>query len=310
MVSQKEPSSYERQLVALGRALQTLREESTVDGAIQVALEHIQAEFNYTLVWMGLYDRLEHRLSGKGGFCASGETAMLKQRISLNPGDLMEQIVIQQRPMGLPDLREESRAGEWRALAQRLGIQGTMLLPIRHKDRCFGVLLLGSTLWGTSPHTEEKARLSMISGGLAEALYQFEMEQQRRQAKRPDQPMFNLLTKIRSLPSLKKRLEAIVEETHRFVSPSRTHIYWYEPQQRYFWRRLGNRAADSGEEKLTVQDLGGFYQALSADQLVAIGEAHSSLNGALDAADSGTFTDCRANSLSGRAKGLFDRRRP
>lgn len=277
MVLQKEPSSYEQQLVSIGRALQAMREEATVDGAIQVALQHIQAEFDYALAWIGLYDRLEHRLSGKGGFCPNGETALLKQRISLSPGDLMEQIVIQQRPMGLPDLREESRAGEWRSLAQRFGIQGTMLLPIRHKDRCFGVLLLGSSLWGTSPRTEEKARLSMVSGGLAEALYQFEMEQQRRQAKRPEQPLFNLLSKIRSLPSLKKRLEAIIEETHRFVAPSRTNIYWYEPQQRYFWRRLGNRAADAGEDKLAAQDLGSFYQALSADQLVSIGEAQSSL---------------------------------
>ena len=277
MVLQKEPSSYERQLVALGRALQAIREESTVDAAIKVALDHIQAEFDYILVWMGLYDRVEHRLSGKGGFCAKGETALLKQKISLSPGDMMEQVVIQQRPMGLPDLREESRAGEWRKLAQRCNIQGTILLPIRHKDHCLGVLLLGSSFWGTSPHAEEKARLSMISGGLAEALYQFELEQQRRQAKRPDEPMFNLLTKIRSLPSLKKRLEAIVEETHRFVAPSRTNIYWYEPQQRYFWRRCGNRAAESGEAKLAAQDLGGFYQALSADQLVAVGEAQSSL---------------------------------
>jgi len=277
MVLQKEPSSYERQLVALGRALQAIREESTVDSAIKVALDYIQAEFDYTLVWMGLYDRTEHRLAGKGGFCPNGETALLKQRINLSPGDMMEQVVIQQRPLGLPDLREESRAGEWRKLAQRFGVQGTVLLPIRHKDHCFGVLLLGSNLWGTSPHTEEKARLSMISGGLAEALYQFEMEQQRRQAKRPDEPIFNLLAKIRSLPSLKKRLEAIVEETHRFVGPSRTNIYWYEPQQRYFWRRCGNRAADSGEEKLVAQELGSFYQALSADQLVAIGEAQSSL---------------------------------
>jgi len=277
MVLQKEPSSYERQLVALGRTLQAIREEATVDSAIQVALGYIQTEFDYTLVWMGLYDRVEHRLSGKGGFCANGETALLKQRISLHPGDMMEQVVIQQRPLGLPDLREESRAGEWRKLAQRLGIQGTVLLPIRHKDHCFGVLLLGSNLWGTSPHTEEKARLSMISGGLAEALYQFEMEQQRRQAKRPDESIFNLLTKIRSLPNLKKRLEAVVEETHRFVAPSRTSIYWYEPQQRYFWRRLGNRAADAAEERLAAQDLGSFYQALSADQVVMIGEAQSSL---------------------------------
>ncbi|MFM7424112.1 MAG: GAF domain-containing protein [Elainella sp.] len=278
MVLQKEPSNYERQLVALGRALQALREAETVDSAIKIALEHIQTEFDYTLVWLGLYERIEHRLAGKGGFCVGGDIALLKQRISLNPGDLLEQVVIQQRPLGVPDLRDEPRAGEWRKLAQRLGVQGTVVLPIRHKDRCFGLLLLGSALWGTSPHAEEKARLSMISGGLAEVLYQFETEQQRRLAKRPDEPLL-LLAKLRILPSLKKRLEVIVEETHRFIAPQRTNIYWYEPQRRYFWRRLGNRAAvdQASEEPLLVQDLGSFYQALSADQVVAISEARSAL---------------------------------
>lgn len=162
MVAQKEPSNYERQLVALGRALQALREEETVDGAVSLVLEHLQAEFDYALIWLGLYDRVEHRLTGKGGFCPGGESALLKQRISLNSGDLMEQVVIQQRPLGVPDLRDEPRAGEWRRLAQRCNIQGTVLFPIRHKDRCFGIVMLGSLLWGTSPHTDEKARLSMV----------------------------------------------------------------------------------------------------------------------------------------------------
>lgn len=282
MVLQKEPSNYERQLVALGRALQALREAETVDGAVKVALEYLQAEFDYTLVWLGLYERVEHRLSGKGGTCPNGETALLKQRINLNPGDLMEQAVIQQRPLGVPDLREEPRAGEWRKLAQRFNVQGTVILPIRHKDRCFGLALLGSSLWGTSPHSDQKARLSMVLGGLAEALSQLETEQQRRQAKRPDEPLLNLLAKLRLLPSLKKRLELVVEETHRFVAPDRTNIYWYEPQQRYFWRRLGSRdktipLSDNAVENIPVQDLGGFYQALSSDQLVSIGEARSSL---------------------------------
>jgi GAF domain-containing protein len=282
MVLQREPSNYERQLIALGRALQALREEGNVDGLIKIALEYLQAEFHYVLVWIGLYERTEHRLAGKGGLSPGGDAAFLKQRLSLNPGDLLEQVVIQQRPLGVPDLREEPRAGEWRKAAQRFNIQGTIIFPIHHKDRCFGVVLLGSSLWGTSPHSDEKARLSMILGGLAEALYQLEVDQQRRQAKRPDEPLLNLLSKLRSLPSLKKRLEAIVDETHRFIAPDRTNVYWYEPQRRYFWRRTGNRdkpgAGDAQPDSgILVQEVSGFYQALTADQLVAIGEARSSL---------------------------------
>ncbi|MBF2072514.1 MAG: GAF domain-containing protein [Synechococcales cyanobacterium C42_A2020_086] len=279
---QKEPSNYERQLVALGRALQALREEKTADAVVKATLDYLQAEFDYALIWLGLYDRVEHRLMGKGGVCPQGDASLLKQRISLNPGDLLEQVVIQQRPLGIPDLRDEPRAGDWRRVAQKHNIQGAVLFPIRYKDRCFGVVLLGSLLWGTSPHAEEKARLSMILGTLAETLYQLETEQQRQQAKRPDQPLLSLLHKLRALPSLSKRLEAVVEETHHFIAPHRTNVYWYEPEQRYFWRRVGHRdktahSAEADENSIWMQEVGGFYQALSADQLVAIGEARSSL---------------------------------
>jgi GAF domain-containing protein len=281
---QQEPSSYERQLVALGRALQALREEDQADGLIAITLKYLQAEFAYGLVWLGLYDRVEHRIFGKGGVTPTGDVSFLKQRISLNPGDLLEQVVIQQRPIGVPDLREEPRAGDWCKAAQKFHIQGTIIFPIRHKDRCFGVVMLGSALWGTSPHSEEKVRLSLVLGGLAEAFYQLEIEQQRQQTKRPAEPLLNLLTKLRSLPTLKKRLESIIEETHRFIQPNRTNVYWYEPQHRYFWRRLGDRDKSQTGTSRTVPDVGipvqeisGLYQALMADQLVSIGEAHSSL---------------------------------
>jgi GAF domain-containing protein len=285
---QQEPSSYERQFVAVGRTLQALREEETADGLIKIAIDYLQTEFHYALLWVGLYERVEHQLIGKGGITPMGDNAFLRQRIHLNPGDLLEQVVIQQRPIGVPDLREEPRAGEWRKAAQRFNIQGAVLFPIRHKDRCFGVVLLGSTLWGTSPHTDEKVRLSLIFGGLAEAFYQFEMEQQRQQTKRPEEPLLNLLTKLRSLSSLQKRLEAIIDETHQFVAPARTNVYWYEPNRRYFWRRLGNRdkpqthksaqiTNHTSDVGIPVQEVPGFYQALTADQVVCIGEALSSL---------------------------------
>jgi hypothetical protein len=95
MGQQKEPSAYERQLVALGRALQVLREEEDADVLIETTLTYLQAEFDYALIWIGLYDRLDHRLLGKGGKTPMGDVALLKQRLALQPGDLLEQVVIQ-----------------------------------------------------------------------------------------------------------------------------------------------------------------------------------------------------------------------
>jgi GAF domain-containing protein len=284
MVQPKEPQFYDKQLVALGRVLQTLREEENSDVLIDTVLNYLKTQFDYSLVWLGLYDRLEHQLFGKGGIIPSGEESFLKQRFSLTPGDILEQVVIQQRALAVPDLREELRGGTWRKAAQKSGIQGTVIFPIRYRDLCYGVALLGSAAWGISPRADEKARLSMILGEFAAALFKIETEWQRQQTKHPDDPLLLLLAQMRSLSGLGSRLEAVVEETHAFIQPTRTNIYWYERERRYFWRRLGNRQRTVGFKEsnqatsgITVQDIGGFYQALVGDQIVAIGESHSSL---------------------------------
>ena len=283
MVQSREPTDQDKQLVALGRVLQTLREEENAEVLIDTVLGYLRSEFDYRVLWIGLYDRLEHRLFGKGGVVPKGDGAFLRQRFLLSPGDVLEQVVIQQRPLAVPDLREELRAGEWRKAAQNYEIQGTVIFPIRYRDRCYGVTLLGSANWGASPRAEEKARLSIILGGLGAALFHIETEWQRQQTKRPDLPLLSLLTRLRSLAGLGARLEAIVEETHQFVQPTRTNVYWFERERRYFWRRLGNRQKTTGFHEadqasgITVQEVSSFYQALVGDQVVSIGEAHSSL---------------------------------
>ncbi len=279
-----EPSAYAKQLLALGRVLQTLREEENIDVLVETTLNYLQAEFDYRLIWVGLYDRLDHRLVGKGGTVPNGDNPLLRQRFNLVPGDLLEQVVIQQRPVGVPNLQDETRAGDWRKAAQQYDVQGTMVFPIRYKDRCFGVVLLGSHLWGVSPRSEDKARLSMLFGGLGGTLYQIEADWYRQQTRHADEPLSALVAEVSLAPSFTERLTAVVERTHEFVTPSRTNIYWFERERRYFWRRLSNRQrialyADLGQAAsgITVQDLGSFYEALSADRLVSIGEEHSSL---------------------------------
>lgn len=274
----------EHQLVALGRVLQTLREEENADVLIETTLDYLQTEFNYRLVWIGLYDRLEHRLLGKGGVTPTGNTKFLKQRFNLNPGDLLEQVVIQQRPVGIPDLQQEVRAGEWRRAARECGIQGTLLFPLRCKDRCYGVALLGSHLWGVSSRPGEKAQLSLLLGGLAAALHQIEVAWQRSATKRPDQPLFQVLDELMQVPTLDLRLEAIVKMTQQFVTPTRTNLYWYSPERRYFWHRFGNQqrlwrlsGARGSAAGLTVAEANDFYQALASGQLVTIGAGKSLL---------------------------------
>ena len=281
-----DPSASTRQLINLGRTLQTLREEDNVDVLMETTLGYLQTEFAYSLLWIGLYDRLEHRLLGKGGLLPNGDSkfSLLRQRFTLSPGDLLEQVVIQQRPIGVSNLQQEMRAGEWRRVAEKFDVKGTLLFPIRYRDRCFGLVLMGSPLWGVSPRSEDRAMLSMLLGELATTLYQIETTWQRQQTKHPEQPLLGLLSELRLLPTFAERLEAVVERTHTFVTPSRTNIYWFERERRYFWRRWSNHQLNilypelkQSASGITVQELGSFYEALTMDQLVSIGESHSSL---------------------------------
>ncbi len=284
-MGQQEPNkNYETQLVALGRVLQTLQENENADVLIETVVSFLKTEFSYSLIWLGLYDRLEHRLVGKGGVVPKGDATFLKQRFSLNSGDLLEQVVIQQRSIGVPDLRAESRAGEWREAAVKFGIQGTLLFPLLCKDRCVGIAMLGSHLWGTTPRTLEKTLLSMLFGGLGSALYQLEVVWQHAAVKHADKPMFQLLDLLQQVDGVEKRLEVVVQVSHDFIAPTRTNLYWYSPDRRYFWQRLGHKQAarklrdtENSAPGLSVSEVGDFYLALAAGQIVAIGTGRSSL---------------------------------
>ncbi|MER3587314.1 MAG: ATP-binding protein, partial [Mastigocladus sp. ERB_26_1] len=94
MRQQQKLTAAEQQIISLGRVLQSLREEDHVDALIATTISYLQEQFEYSLIWIALYDRLNHMLFGQGGVIPSGNTSYLQQRVVLNPGDLLEQVVI------------------------------------------------------------------------------------------------------------------------------------------------------------------------------------------------------------------------
>ncbi|MEH1845206.1 MAG: GAF domain-containing protein [Nostoc sp.] len=280
----QKPIAAEQQILSLGRVLQSLREEDDVDVLIETTISYLKEQFDYRLIWIALYDRLNHILFGKGGITPDHDTSFLRQRVVLSPGDLLEQVVIEQYPLGVADLQTEIRAAEWRKVAEQFHIKGTIILPIRYKDRCLGLLLLGSERWGYLLTGEAKARLMMVLGELGAMLSQNEMDLQQKQTRRTDEPLLELLENLRSLTNLNQRLEAAVQVTHKFVSPNRTNVYWFEREGRYFWCRMSNQLVkidrNSSTQQaagMTVQELSDFYYALAVNQIVSIGDARSSL---------------------------------
>lgn len=272
----KETTQSEQQLNALSRVLQRLREGDTV--AIEAIYAYLTTCFAFDLVWIGLYDRVEHRLFGKGGKSPIKDAPFLKQRFTLTPGDILERVVIQQTSITLPDLRAEQRANEWRKFAEKANIQGTIILPISFKERCYGVAIVGSSLWGNFPKPEEQSLISIALGEFAATLESAEKEWKRQQIKQLDRPMLSMLSELRSLPDFEHRLDRIIDQTQNFVQPARTSVYWFERTRRYFWRRAtsqkGARLVDPSSG-LTVQEMSSFYQTLQADQVIAIEESMS-----------------------------------
>lgn len=285
MLPRQKPTAAEQHILSLGRVLQSLREEDNIDVLIETTISYLKEQFDYSLIWIALYDRLNHILVGKGGITPGSDTTYLKQRVVLSPGDLLEQVVIEQRPLGVADLRTEIRVEEWQEVAQKFKIQGTIILPIRNKDRCLGVTLLGCERWGYLIGGEAKARLMMVLGELGAVLYQIEIDLQQKQTKRFEEPLLRLVENLRTLSNLDQRLEKVVHTTHEFVLPSRTNIYWFERERRYFWLRTSNKLLNLGKPHnegqavagITMQELSEFYYTLSVNKIVSIGEARSSL---------------------------------
>jgi len=277
----------DRQLIALGRTLQILRDETNQGTQIDHVIAHIAAEFDYGLIWIGLYDRATRRMFGQGGHTPTGDRQVLTQDFPLAPGELLEQVIVQQRLAGVPNLQEEFRAGRWQKIAQRLKIQGTLLFPIRYKDTCFGAAILGVEQWGIPAQPGDKARLSMLFGELGAALSRTDVAQQQQQIKQISAPLLTLLAELSHLPSVESRLTAITRETHQFIDANRTYIYWLDRQNRLLKHRIGQpgskritnasapRSSPDPPAQIAVQDVGPFYQSLTANSLISISEASS-----------------------------------
>lgn len=283
----KKPIAAEQQILSLGKILQTLRDEDDVDVLITTTITYLREQFDYPFIWLGLYDSTNKKIQGKGGITPDGETSYLKRSVLLNAGNLICQVVTEQCPVGVANLRGEVRAPEWQEVAAKYNIQGTIILPIRYKNNCLGIVLLGSQRWGYLLSGDSRAKLLIVIGELGVVLNQHQQQKnwQNNHHNSATESLLKLLENLRSLNHLDKKLEAAVEVTDQFVSPSRTNIYWFEREGNYFWCRMSSQLVNIGRDWLnkqasagiTAQDLSDVYYSLAVNQLVWLSESDSSL---------------------------------
>ena len=258
----------------LSQVLPAIWEAETLEQSIQEALQAIRAEFGYSLLWVGLYDRFTHQLTTRG-VITNGPRRFTQTSIGLHPGDILEQVVVQQQPMVVADVREESRAGAWERIAKTFELQGTVVLPIQRRSICFGVMILSSRRWGVVPGILENSTLLAINNALAEAIHQNALEVQRQQTKQPAKPLLTLLDALGTMPGLDDRLKMVADETQKFVETPAS-VYWLEPRGLNFWCRAGRRAGKSNGS-IAVGEVQSLYQKLCAGETIVLGEAEGSL---------------------------------
>jgi transcriptional regulator with GAF, ATPase, and Fis domain len=269
-----QESVHETQLNALGRLLQALQEADSSSLLIERTHHYLKTEFDAPLIWIGFYDRNAHQFEGITGTLPTPDPLFLKQRLLLNPGDLIEQVVVNLKPIGVPDLQAEAHSPELRKAAHRFQIQGSAFLPIRYRDRCWGVVILGWQKWGITLKTEGLSRLSIALKTLAACLHRLEQLQQ--QTKPPDESFAHLLVKLRSLSDQDQQLDAIASAVHHFMGASRTSIYWFDPKQRTFELKVNctakNNRATSVQTPIAIPayEMATVYQELLSDRWVAI----------------------------------------
>ncbi|MTJ49673.1 GAF domain-containing protein [Dolichospermum sp. UHCC 0259] len=284
----KQPNKLrnsEQQIVLLGQVLQNLREDDRIDSLIKTTIAYLREWFNYPFIWIALYDNSSKTFYGKGGLTPDREKSYLGTSVVITPESILEELVTQLSPVDIANLRDESRASEFQEIAIRYNIQGAILLPIYYKKTCLGLVLLGSQVWGYLLNGQARAELLMVIGELGILLSKNANKQHNKVSQTSTKVLLNLLENIQSAGNFNKKLEAVVDSTHKLVSPDRTNIYWLKKEGDYFWCRMSNHLVSisnienhkPGSVGITVQKLSDVYQALSFNQVVWVSEADSSL---------------------------------
>jgi GAF domain-containing protein len=285
----------------LGRILQRLRVTDGTEMLVKVVMDFLRNQFERCpLIWLGLYDRRTHKITGKGGILPSDNRRALRHSFGLMSGDTLEQVVIQQRPIHIANLQREKNAGDWSHAARQAGIQSAFVLPITSRNKCLGLVVLGSEHTGFALEILETTQLTIILGEFANILSLRELEEQRLQAQQPHAVLLTAAEHLQRSEPLGRRLERVLQEVQQFIQPTQTQLYWIDRDRQRFVRHelaitLEGReqsswidtdraialpidlVTDFETSGLPIAEFEEFHDHLLKNQPVAIGESYSSL---------------------------------
>ncbi|MEM8603514.1 MAG: GAF domain-containing protein [Cyanobacteria bacterium P01_H01_bin.121] len=276
-----------QQLMLLEQALSDLREATQIEALAPIVLTYCRKATNYDLVWIGFHDRAQNILISQGGMSQGQPLSERQKSITVERNSVWEQLILAGEAIQIPDLGAEPRAGSWGKLAQKLQIQGAYLLPISHQQQCYGGVLLGSKHWGMLMPPHEQAPLNMLCGQIATSLQLITGQPQTQPLAGASEVLTSLLDVLSGAQSLTQSLDRGVRLLQRNLHVSQVSIYWFEPEQRYFWQRITTRtraskvfnqpSASSEADPLYVRHCPGLYQKLCEAELLWLGPEQSPL---------------------------------
>ncbi|MDM7325577.1 MAG: GAF domain-containing protein [Thermosynechococcus sp. Uc] len=278
-------------LAALVNTIKQLQQQEQIGGLIAPLVSFAQETLGMSFVWLALYNETSKQLIGQGGTTPVGDHLLLKQKLTLAAGSLLDQVLMNRKPISLPSLKEEPRLAELREAATRLGLQGTAIYPIIRQRQALGILMVGSTAWGDTLRGDDLAHMSLLVSALGAELERLTATQATKaapaakQAAAPtigsEDPIRHLLQEASRASSLGQRIEALLRAVHQFCQPQRTSLFWRDLEQPLYRRRsytVGKPQSRESQRQplaITQQELAGCYTALASGQTVSVSDSQS-----------------------------------
>jgi GAF domain-containing protein len=276
-------TDYEKRQLAFYRYIQALQKQDTVQGMGKILFHFLKEWFQFELIWIAQYESQSHSLTGLQGILPTTTdrgTSFLRRRQTILPGDLFDQVLLTRTLQEIPNLKQEQRVGEWQTLAQSQNIQGCMILPIRYRQASFGVILVGTTLWGGHPRAEEMTELKLLATTLGAELDRI-LGQSNPLLAQSSQPLsLDALSQLLGAGTFGARLQLVLEQLHLAVGPARSCLYWLDAEAQVcrlhdiYTGPLPKRSSTKVVPKLdlSLQSIASFYQASLQNQTVAISD--------------------------------------
>lgn len=281
-------TEYEKRLIALQQCIHNLQRQDTLEGVSKIAQDFLRERFQFDLIWIATYQATTKTLNGLQGILPvdNKDQAVLRSKQAVLPGDLFDHVLLTGQIQEIPSLKQEPRAGEWQIIAQRQKIQGSIILPIRYRHQPLGILLVGTTLWGGHPRSEEMNELKMLTGILGTLLFALGdrvapgVHSSSHSGALVPQDLAHTLSRILATNVFEERLKLVLEHIHNSIQPNQTSLYWFDTQAKtcrlqelytgQSAKRVGSKPPPALE--VEIQQITSFYQTTQQNQVVAIAD--------------------------------------